>query len=326
MIARRAEITWDPGLSIYASETLLKLVGDEYGWIEGINDKGNRRCILPYSIIKKPFIRMARFRVQTIPVGEELSLNEEKDFLNSAVDYLRGIGADMIIPATTNSIFRTYPDGAVIAPYGTFIVDLNLPEEKLWSNMHSNHRNKVRGAMKSGVEVRTGLDYLDVAFDIISDTLKRSNSHFIKHEEFERFVRGLKENVKILVASYQGDVQGCVVVPFSSHSAYFLYSGRSAAAAPGAMNLLKWEAMLHFRELGVHYFNFVGVRVDPEKGSKQEGLLNSKKRFGGQYVQGYIWKYAIKRLKYALYCRAVRIQRGGDIVDQERNKIDVAEA
>jgi hypothetical protein len=323
MIARRTDIGWHPGISIYASESLLKLVGDEYGWIEGINDSGERRCILPYSIVKKPFIRMARFRVETIPVEKELSLDEEKSFLNSVVDYLRGIGADMIIPATTNSIFRTYPNGAIIAPYGTYVVDLSASEEKLWSNMHSNHRNKVRSAMRSGVEIGTGLEYLDVAYDIIRGTLMRSKSRFIKHQEFGRFVRGLKENVEILVARQQGAVHGCVVVPFSLHSAYFLYSGRTADAATGAMNLLKWEAMLHFRRLGVHYINLVGVRVDPEKGSKQEGLLNSKKRFGGQYIQGYIWKYAINRLKYALYCGAVRVQRGGDIVDQERQKIDV---
>jgi hypothetical protein len=325
MKARRTEITWHPGLSIYASETLLKLVGDDYGWIEGIDEAGKRRCILPYSIIKKPLIKMARFRVETIPVGEELSLVEEKEFLNSAVAYLRGIGADMIIPATTNSIFRTYPDGAVAAPYGTFIVDLSQPEEKLWGNMHSNHRNKVRSAMKNGIDIRTGMEYLDAAYDIICGTLGRSHSHFIKHEEFERFVRGLKENLEILVACHQDTVQGCVVVPFSAHSAYFLYSGRSASAATGAMNLLKWESMLHFRRLGVHYFNFVGVRVDPEKGSKQEGLLNSKKRFGGRYVQGYIWKYPISRLKYTVYCQAVRVRRRGDIVDQERNKLDFSE-
>ncbi len=55
---------------------------------------------------------MVRFRVETIPLEEELDVQEEKSFLNSAVEYFRSIGADMIIPATTNTIFRTYPDGA----------------------------------------------------------------------------------------------------------------------------------------------------------------------------------------------------------------------
>ena len=59
---------------------------------------------------------MVRFRVETISIEGELDIQEEKDFLSSAIEYFRSIGADMIIPATTNTIFRTYPDGATAAP------------------------------------------------------------------------------------------------------------------------------------------------------------------------------------------------------------------
>jgi lipid II:glycine glycyltransferase (peptidoglycan interpeptide bridge formation enzyme) len=92
------------------------------------------------------------------------------------------------------------------------------------------------------------------------------------------------------------------------------------------MNLLKWQSILHFRKLGVKRFNLVGVRINPAKGSKQEGLYNSKKRFGGQLLQGYMWKYPLNPLKYAVYSVAVRVQRGGDIVDQERHRrLDTSE-
>ena len=53
---------------------------------------------------------MVRFRVETIPLEGELDVQKEKSFLNSAIDFFRSIGADMVIPATTNTIFRTYPD------------------------------------------------------------------------------------------------------------------------------------------------------------------------------------------------------------------------
>jgi hypothetical protein len=322
---QRAELEWHSGLSIYASASFLKLVGDDYGWIEGIDDSGMRRCILPYSIIKKPFIKMVRFRVEIIPLTGEFPINEEKEFLDNAMEYFRRIGADMIIPASTNTIFRAYPKGAIAAPYGTYLVDLTQSEQDLWANMHSNHRNKVRAAIKNGVKISRGIDYLDISHEIIRNTLLRSKLPFMKHAEFSNFVRGLKENVEILVAHHQGAVQGCVILPFSAHSAYFLYSGLIPRAITGAMNLLKWETMLYFRSLGVGLCNFVGVRLDPKKGSKQEGLLNSKKRFGGRLVQGFIWKYPINRMKYAVYSLAVRVQRHGDIVDQERSKLDVGE-
>jgi hypothetical protein len=315
------KINWHPGLSIYASESFLKAVGDEYGWIGGTDDSGRLRCILPYTIVLKPFIRMVRFRVETIPLGEELDVRDEKSFLNSVVEYFRCNGADMIIPASTNTIFRTYPDGADAAPYGSYIVDLSQPEETLWSNLHSKHRNVVRNAMNKGVEIRNGMEYLNTAYELVRGTLKRSRLRFMGYEGFKRFVISLDENVKIFVADYQGIMHGCAVIPFSGHSAYYLYGGSIPNPLTGAMNLLQWGAIRHFRGLGVRRYDFVGVRINPEKGSKQEGLMMFKERFGGQLVQGYIWKYSFNPAKYAVYSMVARFLKGGDIVDQEHHKL-----
>lgn len=319
--AVRIEIDWHPGLSIYASEPFLKLVSDEYGWLAGIDDSNKLRCFLPYTVIRKAFIRMVRFRVATIPMGDAFAIEEEKSFLNSAAEYFRSAGADMIIPASTNTIFRTYPDGAIAAPYGTYIIDLCRPEEVLWRDVHSNHRNKVRSAIKKGVEIRSGKQFLDIAYELIKNTFNRSNMGFMGHKEFKHFVLGLGENVNVFVAYYQGLVQGCLVAPFSGYSAYALYSGRIPKTEAGVMNLLRWEAIRHFRNLGVKRFDSVGVRIDPEKGSKQEGLLTFKQRFGGQLDQGYMWKYSLRPIQYAVYSLAVRFLRGGDIVDAERHKL-----
>ena len=319
--AARVEMQWRPELSIYASPSFLKLVGDEYGWIGGIDDSGNVRCVLPFTIIRKAKFRIVRFRVETIPIGEGIEVEEEKLFLNSTIEYFRSIGADMIIPATTNTIFRTYPYGAVVAPYGTYIVDLNQTEEALWENLHSKHRNKIRNAIKKGVEIRSGTEHLESAYDMVRDTLKRSKLRFISYKKFENFVLGLNNNVKILVAEYQGSIQGCAVLPFSAYSAYYLYGGSILNPITGAMNLLQWEAIRTFRNLGVKCYDFVGVRIQPDKGSKQEGLKMFKERFGGQLVQGYMWKFALQPIKYGVYSLAVRLLRGGDIVDNEQHKL-----
>lgn len=314
-------ITWHPGLSIFASEPFLKAVGDEYGWLGGIDESGKLRCILPYTIIKKAIFRMVRFRVETIPLNGEFDVKEEKEFLNSAIKYFRSIKADMIIPATTNTIFRTFPDGAIVAPYGTYILDLNQSEETLFNKLNSSHRRKVRLAMKEGVQIRSGLEYMNIAYELVRNTFKRSNMGFMGLEEFKRYVQGLNENVKIFVADYQGTVQGCIVIPFSDHSAYYVYGGSIPEPITGATNLLHWEAIRYFLELGVKRYDFVGVRVNPGKSSKQEGLSQYKQRFGGQLVHGYMWKYSFHPLKFAVYTLAVRYLRGGDIVDQERHKL-----
>jgi len=319
--AKKIDIDWNPDLSIYASDKYLKLVGDEYGWLGGYDETGTIRCILPYTIVHKPLIRMVRFRVETIPMGNGLDVGEEKSFLNNVVDYFRAIGADMIIPATTNTIFRTYPDGADAAPYGSYVIDLTQPEETLWANLHSKHRNVVRNAAKKGVEVRSGNEFLKTAHELVRDTLKRSDMGFISYEELEKLAIGLGDHFRVFVAFHEGVAQGCAMYPFSTSCAYYLYGGSIPHPLSGAMNLLQWEAIRTFRNDGVKRYDFVGVRINPEKGSKAEGLASFKERFGGQLVQGYIWKYPIKQLKYAVYARAVQKLRGGDIVDQERHKL-----
>lgn len=321
MKAAPVEINWHPDLSIYASEPFLKAVGDEYGWLGGYDKAGTLRCILPYTIVRKAFIRMIRFRVETIPLRDELSIKEEKAFLNNAVAYFRSTGQDMIIPATTNTIFRTFPEGSVAAPYGTYIIDLTQPEDILWSSLSSSHRRKIRLATKEGIEIKGGLDYLRTAYDLVRATFKRSRMGFMSFEAFRRYVLSFGENVKILIADHQGITQGCIVVPYSTHSAYYVYGGSIPEPATGATNLLHWEAIRLFHYMKVKSYDFVGIRINPKKGSKQEGLMHYKQRFGGQLVQGYMWKQALSPVKFAIYNLAVSLLRGGDIVDQEHHKL-----
>jgi hypothetical protein len=318
------EIAWHSGLSIYASEAFLKTVGDEYGWLGGIDAAGNLRCVLPYTVVRKAFLRMVRFRVETIPIAEGLSTAEERCFLNSVVEHFCSSGASMIIPATTNTIFRTYPDGATAAPYGSYIINLEQPEETLWDKLHSKHRNVIRNAMKKGVEIQSGVQHLDTAYEVVQDTLKRSRLGFMRYEAFKRMVLGLGENVRIMIARHGGAIQGCAVIPFSGYSAYYVYGGSVPSPQTGAMNLLHWEAIKLFRGLGVKRYDFVGVRINPEKGTKQDGLMMFKERFGGELRNGYMWKHSLHRSISWAYSIGVRLLRGGDIVDQEKHKLQQA--
>jgi len=323
MRVKKIDMQWNPELPIYASEPFLKAVGDEYGWLGGIDEKGVLCCILPYTIVQKAFVRMVRFRVETIPMTDNLSVNEEQSFLNCAVDYFRTIGADIIIPPTTNAIFRTYPKGAKAAPYGTFIINLSQSEEVLWKNVHSKHRNVIRNAAKKGVNILCGKEYITTSYNMINDTFKRSSMPFMSINDFKRMVEGLSDNVKIFVADLYGTPQGCAVIPYSKHTAYYVYGGTAAEPITGATNLLQWEAIKYFAKESVRFYDFCGVRINPDKGSKQEGLMMFKERFGPELVQGYMWKYSINPIKAGVYNLAVRWLRGGDIVDAEHHKLNI---
>ena len=141
------------------------------------------------------------------------------------------------------------------------------------------------------------------------------------YDVFKRQILGLGENVKVFVAEHEGRIQSCAVIPFSKHSAYYAHGGGISNPLTGAMNLLQWEAICQFREIGVHRYDFCGARINPESGSKAEGISRFKERFGVQLTQGYMWKYALHPVKYFLYSIAVRIRSGGDVVNQEQHKL-----
>lgn len=321
LTAAPVEINWHSGLPILASEPFLKTVGDEYGWIGGTDEAGQLRCVLPYTIVRKPGFRMVRFRVETIPLQADFDEAEEKSFLNGVVEYFRSAGADMIIPASNTTLFRTYPEGAKAAPYGTFVKNLDQPEDVIWNEVSEAYRKDIRRAIKAGAEIQQGIQYLDTAYSLTADTLKRSGAKLKSYEEFRSNVLGFGDNVRIFVAIHQGQVQACLVLPFSQHTAYTLYGGTVPQPLKGAMHLLHWEAIRQFHEMKVKRFNFTGARISPEKGSKQEGIATFKMRFGGKMVQGYMWKYSFRALKFAAYSVAFRLLKGGDVVDLEHHKL-----
>ncbi len=153
LIAAPAEIEWHSGLPIYASEEFLKSEGGEFGWIGGTNHTGVLRCVLPYTVIRKPGLRMIRFQTETISLQEEISLEEERIFLNGVVKFFRTAGADIIIPSGNHAIFRTYPDAAIVGPYGTFVNQLDRTEEALMGEVRKTFRQNIRKATAAGVQI-----------------------------------------------------------------------------------------------------------------------------------------------------------------------------
>ena len=323
-------IEWHEGLSIYASEPYLRTVSPEYGWLGGVDASGRVLCVLPYSIVRKSVFQLIRFSVETIPLSPELDVDQEQRFLNRVVTYFRSTGADLIIPATFSSVFRTYPEGAVAAPYGNYIVDLGQSEEALWKNVHQKHRNVIRNAVKNGVTIKSGTEYLDAAFMLTLESFRRSAGGFVERQRvrarldydgFRRQTLAFGDNVRVLVAEHNGAILSAAVIPFSAHSAYYMHGGNVAAPLTGTSNLLQWEAIRLFRRLGVRRYDFFGARIDPREGSKAEGILRFKERFGGEFRRGYMWKCSFHRFKSSLYTLAARVRSNGDVVDQERHKL-----
>ena len=317
MLARPIEIDWNPALPVFAREPFLRAVGDDCGWIGGFTPADELLCILPYVIIKKAWMKMVRFRVETIPIGEGPDIAQEKAFLTSALDYFRKRGIALVLPASNNAIFRTYPDGAKAIPYGTYLIDLELPEETLWTNIDRIFRQNIKAASSSGVVIGDGRDCLREGHDLIRRTFRRSRMPFMPFHDLEDFLAGLGEYGRVTAAWFQGVLQSFVVFGFSDFAAYAIYAGNVEGQQKGANKLLYWEAMREFKHRGVKRYDFYGARINPDKGSKQEALASFKRRFGADLKAGYMWRYEFHPLNGLLYRWANRLRSGGDVIDDE---------
>ncbi|MCB2167359.1 MAG: hypothetical protein KQI78_06840 [Deltaproteobacteria bacterium] len=321
MIVKPIDFNWNPNFSIFAKESFLKSVGDKYGWVGGYDSAGDLCFVLPYTIINKFIFRMVRFRVETISINNNFEISKEKDFLTQTIKYFKSIKANIIIPATTNTIFRTYPDGAIAAPYGSYIIDLDLDHNSLWKNLNRIVRQNINKAKKEGVLIKNGDDYLIEAYDLIKETFNRSDLPFMDIGSFRRYISGIGKNGLFLVADYQNVPQSVCFFAFSNYCAYAIYAGNKQNMIDGSNKLLYWEAILFFKSIGVRYFDFVGARINPAKGSKQDNINAIKRRFGATLKEGFIWKYPINSTVFHLYNIAANFRTGGDIVDAEHHKL-----
>lgn len=319
MGVREIKFEWDEKYSIFLSERYLKTFSDKYGWLGGFQDN-KLICVLPYLVFKRVIFKFIR-----LPEGLTF-INEVEDeegirkmFLNEIIRIFKNQKYDFIFQPPPQTIFADYPDDAVYAPYGTYRIDLTKSEEELWKNVQSRQRSYILKGERNNVEVKTGLALKDIAFNMIRLTMKRSDIEFMSKKKYERYINGLKGNIEIFIAFCDGKPQNCAVVFYSANTAFYVYGGSIDKPIDFAGKYMHWYIIKHFKKLSVHYYDFVGTRINPEKGSKQEGIKRFKERFGGELIQGYLWKYPINKLKYKLFNEIFKIlkRKEGDIIDEE---------
>ncbi len=308
-------------LPILATKEYLKYKSDDFGWFL------SEKFVLPFYLKKKLIFKRLFFTTQVIYLKES-SLKEEKVFLNEIVNLSKINKIDIIDIPQSNAVFNTYPDNSKYIQFGTYEVDLSLKEEELFKNLHSKHRNVIRKAMKDCVIIKNEKKYIKECYDIIKSTYSRQNKSFLSFKEFEDLEKYLKDNVSFYIALKDNIIQGCAVLLWNNgHRCYYLFGGSINSPYTGSINLLHWQAMLDMKENKVKLYDFFGVRINPEQGSKLEGIQRFKERFGGELKQGYLWKYSLNPFKtilfkivFCLYSFLKGNRYKGDMIDQERKR------
>ncbi len=279
------------------------------------------RCVLPFYIKKKLFFRYLLF---TSDVRNADSPEEKIQFLKDALRYIKeNLSVDFILTRHVTALFEYCPESSVYCFFGSYIVDLTVDEELLFANLHSKHRNVIKKAEKDGVVVSCGMDNRESCIALIQSTLERQHVALLDRVMLERLTE--VKHVDYWIAVYQGELHGAAIILWAENQgAYYMFGGSGSKPHSGAMNLLHWKAMMTMKERRVRYYDFVGARINPEEGSKYEGIQRFKSRFGGELKRGYLWKMPINKVKYKLFCWLIAVRQGrnykGDVIEQERRR------
>lgn len=284
-------------LPIFARENYLKSKSDSYGWF--VTDD----FILPFTIDKKIIFKRLIFSTETIYRKEQLTLEEEKNFLNEVVNYCKEQKlCDFIFKAQANAVFNVYPNAAKQVEWGTYELSLKSTMDEILSKFAANDRNEVRKAIKMGIKVEATTNIEEV-YENVKETFTRQNSLLFPSLEYlEKLQKNLLGNIKLFVVrDEEGVLQGSAIIIYDKERAYYLYGGSIPRPSKGSIKYMHYRAMEEFKKEGLLHYDFVGARLCLEKGSKIEAIQKFKKKFGATLRSGYAFRVVIHPLKFMLF-------------------------
>ena len=298
-------------LPIYCKSAYLSKISDNYGWII---DKQNNLG-LPIIIKSKFFFHFVIVYGNIYNLNTEITckdLEKIKIFYGNLLIFLKKrLNIDAILPSPAYLISNYIPTNSKFAPFGSLRVNLCQSMDVLWSKVHSKHRNSIRMAEKLGCKFIVNNSHLNEAIKIINETHINENISLVNDKLFTD-----NSIFKVVCVLKNEIIQSVGLFIISNEGAYYLYGSNSHEHEKGSMNFLHWNAMLYFKEIGVQYYDFVGIRIGDNISSKYITLRRFKERFGGDISIGYLWKIDLS-FKLILLNRIRKIisKNSIDIVD-----------
>lgn len=169
-----------------------------------------------------------------------------------------------------------------------WVLDLEMNENTLLSNMRKTTRYLIRQAKRMGVEIKKSrkLNDLESFIDLYHQTSRRHQ--FVPHtglgEEFREFLK--EDQIILFQGYYQKKLLAAALIIFYNHQAIYHHSASVEQKIP-VNYLLQWEAIIEAKKRGMKIYNFWGVSPSESKRHPWKNLSLFKMGFGGR-MQEYL--------------------------------------
>ena len=182
---------------------------------------------------------------------------------------------------------RGFAQRKPVQPEATQLLNIDLEPAALKAAFKPKTRYNLNLAERKGVQVAGSRDVTTFA-KLAGDTAKRQAIHLPGAAYYQAALDlfGPRDEVRLYLATHEGDVLAGIMVFRFGKTAYYLFGGSSDRKRELMPNyLLHWQAMLDFRAMGCDTYDWWGIPEEPAPDHPWFGLYRFKTGFGGETVR-----------------------------------------
>lgn len=196
--------------------------------------------------------------------------------------------------------------------YLNYLIDLRVPEEKLWRNLSNTCRANVRRAERKGVTIQEvhSEGGIETAYGLLHKTYQHANVPLADKSLFLNSFRILRPRsmLRIFIAYHQKIAVGVSVMLLYNKTAYEWYWGVERLRSVYPAECITWHRILWGKQNGFDIYDFGGAGWP----DKPYGVRDFKAKFGGdlvnygRYRRVYSkWKFVLAEATYELVRKSV---------------------
>jgi len=255
------------------------IYGYKFHPIAAIDDTGSIRGVLPLFLMKNyfwqkflvsnPFLSYGGICSEDNKTKEALILKAKEIAVKNNVEYFE-----------IRQLAGTMDNLTLKNDFVTMFLRLEKGEEFIWENtLTPKVRNQIRKAVKSGLTVDFGNEYLDDYYRVLAVNHRDLGTPLHSKTFFSKVLEGFNKSSGIIVVKYKDKViAGMLYIHFKN-----VFSEPWAASlrkynklCPN--NILYWEAIKYACKNGFEYFDFGRSTID-------SGTYMFKKQWGAEQIQ-----------------------------------------
>ncbi len=160
-------------------------------------------------------------------------------------------------------------------------------EDEVFAAFHSDHRRKIRIALKNNVEIKIhGSEMAETFYEIMKETCERDGFELRSAAYFAKILDVFGDKARLYMAYYEGEpIAGAISVLWGDKVWYFYGASSNSNRKVMPNYLLQWEMIKWAIEEGCKIYDFRGVAGVIDENNPLFGLYRFKHRFDGTYIE-----------------------------------------